>query len=101
MKLQELLVRAQAGQVDSLELISLEGGTYVLEAVTGSHRVSVKDANGVVLHLRSVEHARDLLQGIPLLPFHLVHAEVHDEMCGMPPATKEPLRVPISMRSAW
>ena len=60
MKLQELLVRAQAGQVDSLELISLEGGTYVLEAVTGGHPVSVKDANGVVLHLRSVEHARDL-----------------------------------------
>jgi hypothetical protein len=55
----------------------------------------------VVLHLRSVEHARDLLQGIPLLPFHLVHAEVHDEMCGMPPSAKEPLRVPISMRSAW
>jgi hypothetical protein len=101
MKLQELMVCAQEGRIDSLELISLEGGTYVLEALMGDHSVSVQDANGVVVHLRSVEHARDLLQGMPVLPFHLVHAEVHDEMCGMPPAASEPLRVPISMRSAW
>lgn len=101
MRLHELPLAVQAGQVKSLELISLEGGTYILTAVTAGNPLSVTDGNGVVLRLRSVEHARDLLQGVPELPFQLVHAEAHDQMCGMPPAASEPLRVPIAMRSAW
>lgn len=101
MKLHDLLNHAHTGQLDALNLISLEGGTYVLEARIGGQALCVHNEQGGVLHLRSVEHARDLLLGMPEVPFHLVHAEVHDEMCGMPPAASEPLRVPISLRSAW
>jgi len=47
-----------------------------------------------------VEHARDVLQEMPTLPFFLVHSSVHDEMCGMPSADNS-LRVPIAFRSGW
>ncbi|MWV11785.1 cation transporter [Pseudomonas sp. R-28-1W-6] len=101
MKLHDLLVHAHAGHVDELNLVSLEGGIYVLEVHMDGKALPVKDEHGKILHLRSVEHARDVLQQLPRLPFHLVHAEVHDEMCGMQPAACQPLRVPISMNSAW
>jgi hypothetical protein len=53
------------------------------------------------LHLRSVEHARDLLHALPPIPFHLVHAVVHDEMCGIHNSDEQTVRVPMSIRSAW
>lgn len=101
MKLVELREQALSSEVAELALISLEGGTYVLEATVGERQLPVKDDQGRVLHLRSVEHARDLLKDMPPVPFYLVHAEVHDQMCGMPPAASEPLRVPISLLSSW
>ena len=101
MNLHDLLSHAHAGHIEELNLISLEGGIYVLEARMDGQSLPVKNEQGKTLHLRSVEHARDVLQEMPRLPFHLVHAEVHDEMCGMPPAASEPLRVPISMNIAW
>jgi len=51
--------------------------------------------------VRSVEHARDLLREMPEVPFYLLHASAHEEMCGLPATAGEPLRVPLSMRSAW
>ncbi len=101
MKLVELRELALNSEIAELALISLEGGTYVLEAKVGGRQLPVKDDQGRVLHLRSVEHARDLLKEMPTVPFYLVHAEVHDQMCGMPPAASEPLRVAISLNSAW
>jgi hypothetical protein len=92
---------AWAGDIQRLDLHSLEGGTYVLKAIGSEGTHPVMDASGKVLHLRSVEHARDQLKLLPVIPFNLVHAEVHDEMCGMPAAASQPLRVPISMSSAW
>ncbi len=52
------------------------------------------------LHLRSVEHARDLLHELPDVPFNLVHAVVHDEMCGMQAGSQDTLRVPMPIHSA-
>lgn len=101
MTLYELRERALNGEVAELALISLEGGTYVLEAWACGRLWPVKDEQGRVLHLRSMEHARDLLKGMPVLPFFLVHAETHDQMCGMPPVASEPMRVAISLSSAW
>ena len=101
MKLVELREQALNSEVAELALISLEGGTYVLEATVGERQLPVKDDQGRVLHLRSVEHARDLLKDMPPVPFYLVHAEVNDQMCGMAPAASEPLRVAMSLSSAW
>jgi Family of unknown function (DUF6482) len=100
MKLYDLSVHALAGRIDELNLISLEGGIYLLEARMDGCAHPVRDEQGSTLHLRSVEHARDVLQEMPALPFFLVHCSVHDEMCGMPSADNS-LRVPIAFRSGW
>ena len=101
MKLSALRQMVLSGHVVALDLISLEGGTYVLEARTGAESFTVRDEQGKVLHFRSVDHARDLLHDFPRIPLHLVHAEIHDEMIGMPVVRHEPLRVQISMNAAW
>jgi len=100
MNLHDLSTHAQAGRIDELNLISLEGGIYVLEARMDGRAHPVVNTQGGTLNLRSVEHARDLLQEMPTLPLYLVHSSVHDEMCGMPSADNS-LRVPIAFRSGW
>lgn len=101
MNLAQLLQHAHNGQVDELNLIAIEGGIYLLEIHLGGQPQLLRDAQGQTLRLRSVEHARDLLQGLPLLPFHLIHAVVHEEMCGLPAGPQQRLRVPISLSSQW
>lgn len=100
MNLNDLSTHAQAGRIDELNLISLEGGIYLLEARMDGRAHPIINEQGHTLNLRSVEHARDVLQEIPALPFFLVHSSVHDEMCGMPSADNS-LRVPLAFRSNW
>jgi hypothetical protein len=101
MNLHELNAHATAGHIDELNLISIEGGIYLLEARMHGAAHPLHDGHGKTLHLRSVEHARDLLHSLPSIPFHLVHAVVHDEMCGMHETEEQTVRVPMSIRSAW
>ncbi|MCK1792507.1 DUF6482 family protein [Pseudomonas violetae] len=101
MNLQELNAFAIAHKVDELNLISLEGGIYLLEARMHGAAYPLSDARGNVLHLRSVEHAREVLHAFPTLPFNLVHTSVHDEMCGLGASAEESLKVPIAFRSVW
>ncbi|MGH8433600.1 MAG: DUF6482 family protein [Pseudomonas sp.] len=91
MNLHDLSSYARAGQIDELNLISIEGGNYyLLEARVDGRPFTLKDGQGHILHLRSVEHAREVLRPLPQLPaFHLVQAEVHDEMCGMSDDSQE------------
>ena len=100
MNLNDLSTHAQAGRIDELNLISLEGGIYLLEARMDGRAHPIINEQGNTLNLRSVEHARDVLQEIPALPFFLVHSSVHDEMCGIPSADNS-LRVPLAFRSNW
>ncbi|QPI10534.1 DUF6482 family protein [Stutzerimonas stutzeri] len=101
MNLSDLARHANAGRIDALELISLEGGIYILDIYLQGQRHALVDERGSVCHLRSVEHARDLLRDLPELPFHLVQQSPYDEMCGLADRVREPLRVPIGMRSQW
>lgn len=101
MNLQDLANHAAAGSIDALELISIEGGIYLLDIYQHGQRHSLLNERGEVWRLRSVEHARDLLQELPELPFHLVQQSPYDEMCGLAEGVREPLRVPIGMRSQW
>lgn len=101
MTLQELIVRAQAGQIATLTLVSLEGAFYLLDiAGADGSRQWLSDA-GKAFHLRSVEHARDLLRELPELPLRLLHGSADDEMCGLAAAQQEPLCVPVGFRSGW
>lgn len=101
MNLHDLSSHARAGHIEALELISIEGGIYLLDIYQVGQRHCLRDEQGRIWHLRSVEHARDLLQELPELPFHLVQQSPYDEMCGLAEGRREPLRVPISMRSQW
>ncbi|MGE7959386.1 DUF6482 family protein [Pseudomonas sp. NPDC089530] len=100
MNLHELNAYAVAGKIDELNLISLEGGIYLLEARMHGAAYPLSDAHGQMLHLRSVEHARELLHAFPRLPFNLIHTSVHDEMCGLSASVEDSLRVPIASRQA-
>ncbi|WP_347902108.1 DUF6482 family protein [Pseudomonas purpurea] len=99
MNLQELNAYAIAGKVDELNLISLEGGIYLIEARIHGAAYPLNDAHGQALHLRSVEHAREVLHSFPRLPFNLIHTSVHDEMCGLGASAGENLKVPIAFRT--
>jgi hypothetical protein len=101
MNLKDLSQHAHAGHIEALNLISIEGGIYLLEAHMDGRVHPLNDGKGKTLHLRSVEHAREMLTDMPPIPFHLVHAVVHDEMCGMQDGTQNVLRVPISFISSW
>ncbi|PJI47391.1 MAG: hypothetical protein CTR55_19610 [Pseudomonas sp.] len=83
MNLQELTSRSVAGDIDEINLVSLEGDIYVLEARMGARFYPLQDEAGHVISVRSLAHAREVLRALPNVPFHLVHAVVHDEMCGM------------------
>jgi hypothetical protein len=87
--------------VEALDLVSLKGGFYLLSIHSQARSHVLRDECGNVVHLRSVEHARQLLGEIPDTPFYLVHSSAYDEMCGLADGMREPLRVPISLRSAW
>lgn len=101
MNLQQLNIEARAGHVDELNLIAIEGGDYLLEARIKGRAQPVADNRGERLRVRSVEDARTLLQGLPMLSMNLMHWSVQDEMCGMGVHPEEDLKVPISQRSAW
>lgn len=100
MNLQELNAYTIAGKVDELNLISMEGGIYLLEARMHGAAYPLSDARGEAFHLRSVEHAREVLRACAEVQFNLVHTSVHDEMCGLGASAGESLKVPIAFRSA-
>jgi hypothetical protein len=101
MDLLSLCGEAQAHRVEVLDLVSLEGGFYLLNIHIEGRSQVLRDERGNVVHLRSVEHARQLLVEVPDTPFYLVHSSAYDEMCGLAAGVREPLRVPVSLRSAW
>ncbi len=105
MNLQQLIKLASEGQVRELEVLSLEGGIYIVRAhlLNGCH--TLQDARGNTLHLRSTTHVRDLLRDLPAdppaPPCVWVQHVVHDEMCGARQDAIAPLRMPFSLASAW
>ncbi|MEN0105970.1 MAG: DUF6482 family protein [Pseudomonas sp.] len=102
MNIQDIYEHASGGDLQGLELLSLEGGIYLLQAQVEGRLHSIKLTDGSTLRLRSVTQARELLEGLPFNgPFHLVHCEVHTEMCGSSSGSAEPLREPIALSSAW
>ncbi len=102
MNIQDVYEYASVGDLQGLELLSLVGGIYLLQAQIEGRVHAIKMQNGNTLRLRSVTQARELLQGLPVVvPFHLVHCEVHTEMCGFEQDAQEPSREPIPLTTAW
>jgi len=102
MNLELLHAEAGAGRLESLELIAIEGGIYVLQALIAGQRRTLIDDAGSIWRLRSTTQARNLLEKLPArVPFHLVQCVVHNEMCGFDDGPQQPLRTPISLDAAW
>jgi hypothetical protein len=97
MNLQELNAFAIAGKIDELNLISMEGVFYVLEARMHGTEHPVLDDHVETFQLRSVEHAREVLHACPK-PFNVVYTSAHDEMCGT--SAEESPKLPSTFRSA-
>ncbi|WP_033046065.1 MULTISPECIES: DUF6482 family protein [Pseudomonas] len=101
MKLRELTDLAVEGRIHELELLSLEGGLYVLRARLHSGLRTLLDESGKTMQVRSTTHLRELLRPVPRLPCTLVQQVVHDEMCGQPEGLIEPLRIPLFLDEPW
>lgn len=101
MNIQQLNEMAATGRINELEVLSLEGGFYVLRAFTGDGPLSLHDEHGEVMRLRSTTEVRQVLADTPTLPCWLVQHVVHDEMCGLRDGPLAPLRVPLSMDRPW
>ncbi|MEH6491403.1 DUF6482 family protein [Halopseudomonas sp.] len=105
MNLQQLIKLASEGQVRELEVLSLEGGIYIVRAHLLHGCRTLQNARGNTLHLRSTTHVRDLLRDLPAslsaLPCVLVQHVVHDEMCGARQGEIAPLRMPFSLAATW
>ncbi|MEX3773940.1 DUF6482 family protein [Pseudomonas sp. MYb118] len=101
MNFEELHAYAIAGKVEELNVLSLEGGIYLIEARMHGAAYPLSDARGQMYHLRSIEHAREVLRSFPDLPLNLVHTSVQDEMCGMAAGEEDCLKVPLGFGSAW
>lgn len=100
MKLDDLSKQAKAGKIASLDLVSVEGGSYVLHAVIDGQSHPVHDGNDQTLHVASVDEARKCLEGVPEVPFFLVQPAVYDEMVGHAPGENTASREPIKFRSS-
>ncbi|SUD78803.1 DUF6482 family protein [Pseudomonas putida] len=101
MNLNALAQHVDAGEIEELEVLSLEGGFYVLRAMTAIGPVTLSDAQGQPVRLRSTTEVRDLLADMAEVPCVLVQQLVHDEMCGQRDGPIAPLRVPITLASQW
>ncbi|ANY87039.1 MULTISPECIES: DUF6482 family protein [Pseudomonas] len=101
MNLNTLAQRVLAGNVHALELLSLEGGFYVLRAMSDTGPITLSDASGQALRLRSTTELRELLANLPPVPCTMVQQVVHDEMCGQSDGPAAPLRMPLTLASQW
>ncbi|RCL27320.1 metal ABC transporter ATPase [Pseudomonas sp. AFG_SD02_1510_Pfu_092] len=89
------------GAAKELELLSLEGGFYLLRALTDTGPMTLSDDHGQPVRVRSTTELRQLLADLPAVPCMLVQQVVHDEMCGQRDGPIAPLRVPVSLTSQW
>ncbi|SEP97005.1 MULTISPECIES: DUF6482 family protein [Pseudomonas] len=92
MRLEELKALAQAGRIQELNLLSLEGGFYILDILGVETRSCLQENDGKTMHLRSPGHAQHVLREIPELPFYLVQYSPYDEMVGAAPRSEAPLK---------
>jgi hypothetical protein len=97
LNLQALIERAANGEVRELELLSLQGGFYLARVRLDHGQFTLLDDVAKPMHLRSINHLRELLQLVPPFPCALVQQCVHDEMCASREGPIESLRIPFSL----
>lgn len=101
MTLQELLAASSAGLIEGIDVVSLEGGFYIVQARQANGTKLLCDERGEVLHLRSTTQVRTLLVELGSLPCELIQHCVHDEMCAPRDTSVQPLRIALSLEPPW
>jgi hypothetical protein len=90
----------KAGEIHEINLVSMEGGSYVLHALIDQRSVPIEDSHGKTLHIASVEEARKVLSGVPDAKLFLVQATAYDEMVGQEDVQSETSRHEVPLRSS-
>ncbi len=97
MNLQTLTEHAVNSEIRELELLSLEGGFYLVRIRLDDGLFTLFDDRAKPMHLRSITQLRDLLQTVRAFPCVLVQKCAHDEMCGRDTGSVEEMRIPFSL----
>ncbi|HEX8595784.1 MAG TPA: DUF6482 family protein [Pseudomonas sp.] len=100
MDLKKLAAHVKAGEIQEIQLVAMEGGSYVIQALMRGASQPIQSAKGDVLHVASIDEARKLLAGVPEIPLYLVQPAVYDEMVGLADSDAAPHREPIPLRSS-
>ena len=97
MNLQTLTEHAVNSEIRELELLSLEGGFYLVRIRLDDGLFTLFDDRAKPMHLRSITQLRDLLQTVRAFPCVLVQQCAHDEMCGRDTGSVEEMLLPFSL----
>ena len=97
MNLQTLTEHAVNSEIRELELLSLEGGFYLVRIRLDDGLFTLFDDRAKPMHLRSITQLRDLLQTVRAFPCVLVQQCAHDEMCGRDTGSVGEMRIPFSL----
>jgi butyrate kinase len=99
MDLDKLSKHVKAGEITEINLVSVEGGSYVIHALMDGKSNAITSPGGEVLHVASVDEARKCLSATQEVQLFIVHPVVYDEMVGQSSSTLEAPREPIPFRS--
>jgi hypothetical protein len=91
----EQLKRRKNASFELLEILSLEGQSYMARLIVDGQLLILSDEFGNSAQFRSTWHAQDMLSSLHILETQVVHASAYNEMVGMEPASVEPLRVRV------
>jgi len=101
MNVEKLSQHVKAKEVKEINLVSMEGGSYVIHALHEGSSVPVQGSKGETLHVASVEEARKLLAGVEDVDLYLVQPAIaHDEMVGLDDAAGGVSKEHIPLRSS-
>lgn len=100
MELSKLAAHVKAGKIEEVHLVAMEGGSYVVHALTEGKSHPVINAKGSTLHVASIEEARKNLAGVPPVPLFIIQPAVQDEMIGQGDADRQPNREPVPWHSS-
>ncbi len=100
MDLSKLASHVKASEIDEINLVTVEGGSYVMHVLINGASQPVVDAKGKTLHIASIEEARKNLTGVPPVPLFLITQTVYDEMVGQPDEISKPAREKLEWHSS-
>ncbi len=81
--------------IELMEILSLEGQSYMARLTVDGKQLLLSDDGGNTLQFRSTWQAQDTLRSLHIGETHVVHASAYNEMVGMESGTVEPLRVRV------